>query len=81
MGTCVVVEQQAAGAVVWTACAPGFEDRGQAGVDVPLNLDCLPLLERDKVRMTGFVEVDRDHLLGSASRSLDRWVVTWEQSN
>ena len=41
LGTClVVVEQQAVGAVVWTACTPGLEDLGQAR-DVPLGVDCL----------------------------------------
>ena len=47
MGTCVVVlDQQTAGAVVWTTCTPSLEDLGQANVDVPLGVDCLPLLER-----------------------------------
>ena len=40
------VEQQAA--CVWTACASSLEDLGQAGVDGPLGVDCLPRLERDR---------------------------------
>ena len=48
MGTyVVVVEQQAAGTFVWTACTPSLEDFGQANVDVPLDVDCLPLLGQD----------------------------------
>ena len=36
VGTCVVVvEQQAMGAVVWMACAPGLKDLRQANADVP----------------------------------------------
>ena len=47
MGTCiVVVEQQAAGAGVWTAYTPSLKDLGQANVDVPLGVDYLLLLER-----------------------------------
>ena len=59
MGTRVgAVEQQTAGAVVWTACAPNPEHRGQAGVDVPLVVDCLPLPERNRGNMTGSGEED-----------------------
>ena len=82
MGTCtVVVEQQAAGAVVWTTCTPSLQDLGQANVDVPLGVDRLPLLQRDRGNMTGFHEEDRDHLFGSASRSLEfhRWALTWKK--
>ena len=61
--TCVVVvERQAAGAGVWTACIPNLEDLGQAGADIPFGVDCLPLLERDRGNMTGFGEEDCDHL-------------------
>ena len=57
MGTCVVVvEQQAAGAVVWTACSPHLKDIGQANVNMPLGVDCLPLLEWNRGRMTEFGE-------------------------
>ena len=44
MGTCVlVVKQQAAGA--FARC---LEDLGQANVNVPLGVDCLPLLEQER---------------------------------
>ena len=84
MGTCtVVVEQQAAGAVVWTTCTPSLQDFGQANVDVPLGVDRLPLLEWDRGHMTGSGEYDRKNLSGSASRSLEfhRWALTWEKSD
>ena len=59
MGTCVVMaEQQAAGASVWTSCAPSLEDLEQANVDVPLGVDCLPLLKRNRGHVTGFGEED-----------------------
>ena len=46
MGTCiVVVGHQAGDAAVWMACASILEDLGKADVDVPLGVDCLPLLE------------------------------------
>ena len=63
MGTRIVmVEQQSAGAGVWTACTSSLED---------LCVDRLPLLERDRGHMTGFGEEDRDHEFGSASRPLE----------
>ena len=65
------MEQQAAGAVVWTTCTPSLEGLGRANVDVPFGVDCLPLLERDRGHMTGFGEEDRDHEFGSASRPLE----------
>ena len=61
MRALVVVEQEAAGAGVWTVCTPGLKDLGQANVDVPLGVDCLPLPERDRGHMTEFGEGDRDH--------------------
>ena len=79
--TCVVavVEQQAAGAVVWTACTPSLKDLEQANVDVLLGVGCLLLLERDTGHMIGLGEEDRDHLFGSASPSLKclGWGLTW----
>ena len=67
MGTSyvVMVEQQAAGAFVWTACTPSLEDFGRANVDIPLDVDCLPLLEQDRGHMIGFGEEDCDQLFGS----------------
>ena len=63
MGTCMVMEeQQAAGAVVWTACTLSLKDFRQAGVKVTLGVGCLPLLERDRGHMTRFGKEDRDHL-------------------
>ena len=63
MGTCVVMaEQQAAGAVVWTAGTPSLKDLGQAGVDLSLGVDHLRLLKRDRGHVSGFGEEDRDHL-------------------
>ena len=56
---------------VWTPCSPSLEGLGQANVDVPLGVNCLPLLERGRGHMTGFREEDCDHLIGSASRYLD----------
>ena len=57
IGTCiVVVEQQAAFAVVWTACTPKLKDLMQANVDVPLGVDYLPLLARSSGHMIGFDE-------------------------
>ena len=57
MGTCiVVVEQHAAGAVVWKACTPSLEDFGRANVDVPLGIDRLPLLEPDRGHMIGLAK-------------------------
>ena len=70
MGTCVVVvEQQATGDNVWTACAPILENFGLVGVEVPLGIDHLSLWEPDRGRMTGFGEEDHDHLLRSAPQS------------
>ena len=62
------------------ACAPSLKDLGPANVDVPLGVDYLPLLEQDRGHMTGLGEEDRDHLFGSAYRSLEfhRWALTWE---
>ena len=72
VGNCVVVvEQQAVVAVVLTPCAPSLEDLGQATVHAPLGIDCLPLLERGRDRMTGFSGEDCDYLFGSVSRSLE----------
>ena len=48
-----MMEQQAAGAVVWTTCTPSLEGLGRANVDVPFGVDCLPLLERDRGHLTG----------------------------
>ena len=79
MSTCVVVvEQQAAGAVVLTACSPSLEDLRQANADVPVGVDCLPVLELGRWHMTGFGEEDCDYLFGSASRSPEsqRWALT-----
>ena len=48
--------------------------RHWAGTDddyIPLGVDCLPLLERVRGRMTGFGEEDRDHLFANASQSLE----------
>ena len=56
---------------VWTPRSPSLEDVGQANVDVPLGVICLPLLERGKGHMTGFGEEDCEHLIGSASRYLE----------
>ena len=60
-----------AGLIVWMSCSPSLEDLGQANVDVPLGVNCRPLLERGKGHMTGFGEEDCDHLMGSASRYLE----------
>ena len=82
MGTCVVVvDQQAAGASVWTVYTPRLEDLGLANVDVPLGLHCLPLLQRGRGHMTGFGEEDCNYPFGRASRSLEfqRWALTWEK--
>ena len=63
MGTCIVgVEQQAVGAIAWSASTPSLEDLGQVNVNVPLDVDCLPLLEQDRGHITGLGEEDRDHL-------------------
>ena len=42
----VVVEQQVLGSTAWAALAPLLEDLGQAVVDIPIGVDCLPVLER-----------------------------------
>ena len=79
MGTCiVVVGHQAGDAAVWMACASILEDLGKADVDVPLGVDCLPLLERGSVHVTRFGEGDCDYLIGNASRYLEfnRWALT-----
>ena len=72
MGTYIVeVEQQAMGAVIWTACIPSLKDLQLANVDVSLSIDCLPLLERDIGYMTGLGKEDHDYLSGSASQCLE----------
>ena len=40
-----------------------MEDLGQANVDVPLGVGCLPLLERGKSHTTGFGEEDCGYLI------------------
>ena len=45
-----------------------LEDLRKAGADVPLGVDCLPLLERGRDHMAGFSEEDRDHLFRDVSR-------------
>ena len=63
MGICiVVVDQQPAGAVVWTACTPNLIDLGLAKVDAPLGVDCFPLLEQNSGHRAEFGEEDYDHL-------------------
>ena len=82
MGTCVlVVEQQAASAVVWTACTPSLEDLRQACADASLGVDCLPLTERKRGHITGFGDEDRDHLFERVSRCVEFrwWAPTWEK--
>ena len=68
------------GAVVWTTCSQSLKDLGQANVDVPLGIACLPLLEQGRGHMTKDGK-DCDYLFGSASRSLEfhRWALTWEK--
>ena len=82
-------------AAVWTLAfswwnskpqAPSFgrpKDLEQANVDVPLGVDCLPLLKRNRGHVTGFGEEDRDYLFGGASRSLKfhKWALTGEKSD
>ena len=48
----VVVEQQTVGAVFRMVCSPSLGDLGQANVDVPLSVDCLPLLEQGRGHIT-----------------------------
>ena len=67
-----MVEQQAAGAVVWTKCSQSLEDLWAAKiVDVPPGIDGFPLLQRGRGDMTEFDEEDCDYLMESASRSLE----------
>ena len=82
MGTGVVaVEQQTAGAVVWTACTPSLKDSGQVNVNVQVGGDRLPLLERVRGHVTGSGTEDRDDLFGSAPRCFEfpRWALAREQ--
>lgn len=67
MDTSVVTEQQAAGAVIWTACTPSLDDLRQTNIDVPLGVDSLPVLERNRGHRTRFCEEDRDQLFRSTS--------------
>ena len=57
-----MVVQQAAGAVVWTACSLSLKDLGQANVDVPPGVDSLCLHEQGRGHMTGFGEEDCKYL-------------------
>ena len=59
------------GSFVWTPCSPSLKGLGQANVDVPLGVNCLPLLEQGRCHMTGFGGEYCDHLIGSASRYLE----------
>ena len=56
------------------------ENLEQVDVEVPLGVDSLPLLERNRGHMAGLGKENRDRLCGSAPRSLEfhRWVLTWE---
>ena len=72
-----------AGLFVWTPCSPSLEDLGQANVDVPLGVNCLPVPERGRGQGTGFGEEDCNHLIGSASRyrEFHRRALTREKSD
>ena len=67
----VVVEQQVAGAAIWTVCSPSFQDLGETHVGVALDVDFLLLLERGRGHMTGFFEEDFVCLSECAFRSLE----------
>ena len=54
-----------------------------AKFDVPLGVDCLLLLERNKGHMIAFGEEEHNGLFGSAFLLLEfhRWAVYWEKSD
>ena len=76
----VVVKQQAWSSTSWAVLAPLPEDLGQAVVDIPIRVDCLPVLKRYGGHMAQFREEVRHNLFCNTYQSLEfhRWGLTWE---
>ena len=60
VGTCVVWSNWLQMPLFGRRTLQSLEDLVQAGVDVPLGVDWLPLPERNRSHMTGLGEEDRD---------------------